>query len=222
MSAAPPTVIVQARMGSERLPGKVLTDLCGAPMLAWLIRRVAASDRAAAVVVATTTDRDDDAIEELSDELGVGCFRGHPTDVLDRLAAAAGAFGAEVVVRVSGDSPFLDAAPVDAVIDAFAEGGADLVENHRTPGWPVGTAAEVLRRETLERIAERARDPRHREHVTLYPYESSDGIESRHVPPPPELAAPELRLCVDTDEDLRRARRICAGLGPERGFRWCA
>jgi spore coat polysaccharide biosynthesis protein SpsF len=218
MSAALPTVIVQARMGSRRLPGKVLVDLCGAPILTWLVERVAASERVGAVVVATTTDPADDAVEKLAGELEVGCFRGHPRDVLGRFSAAAAAFEAEVVVRVSGDSPFLDAVPVDAVLADFSAGGADLVENHRRPGWPVGTAAEALSRGTLERIVASTHEPRHREHVTIYAYEASD-ITTRHVAPAPELEAPDLRLCVDTDSDLRRLRRICAGLGPDRTFR---
>jgi spore coat polysaccharide biosynthesis protein SpsF len=212
------TVIVQARMGSSRFPGKILQNLGGTPLLAWLVHRCAASDMVAEMVVATTTDRADDRTEELADRLGARCFRGHPTDVLARVAAAADAVGATTVARVSGDSPFLDRTPIDAVVEAFVTCGADLVQNHREAGWPVGTAVEVLSRETLELIAASATEPGHREHVTLYAYESGDAIDTAYVAPSAEVAAPDLRLCVDTREDLERAQRIAAALGPGEEF----
>jgi spore coat polysaccharide biosynthesis protein SpsF len=212
------TVIVQARMGSSRLPGKILRDLGGTPMLAWLVRRCSSSEMVEEMVIATTTEPADDSTADLADRLGVRCFRGHPTDVLARVAGAAEAVGATTVARVSGDSPFLDRTPIDAVVDTFAHGGADLVENHREPGWPVGTAVEVLSRETLDRIAASATQPGHREHVTLYAYESGDTIETAHVPPPADVTAADLRLCVDTREDLERAQRIAAALGPGEDF----
>jgi spore coat polysaccharide biosynthesis protein SpsF len=205
-------------MGSTRLPGKILRDLCGRPMLAWLVDRVARSGSASEVVIATTTDETDDATEALAAQLGVRCFRGHPTDVLDRIAAAAAAAGAETVARVSGDSPFLDPTPVDAVLETFARGECDLAENHREPGWPVGTAVEALSRETLDRIAAAATEPHHREHVTLYAYESDEPIRVEHVPVPRAVASSDLRLCVDTAEDFARAERIAGALGPGEHF----
>ncbi len=219
MSApAPTTVIVQARMGSTRLPGKILRDLCGRPMLAWLVDRVRRSRCASEVVIATTTDSEDDATEVLAAQLGVRCFRGHPTDVLDRIAAAAAAAGAETIARVSGDSPFLDPTPVDSVIETFFDTNCELAENHRTPGWPIGTAVEALSRETLDRIAASATEPSHREHVTLYAYESAEPIRVEHVPVPRAVIAPDLRLCVDTPADFVRAERIARGLGPGDDF----
>lgn len=219
MSAlTPATLIVQARMGSTRLPGKILRDLCGAPMLAWLLRRVRSSERLSEVVVATTTDAADDVTETLATKLGARCFRGHPTDVLGRFCAAAAAVDAQTVVRVSGDSPFLDAAPIDAVLEAFARGTSELAENHREPGWPVGVAVEALSRETLDRIAAKATDPRHREHVTLFAYESDEPIRIEYVPAPDAVVAPQLRLCVDTAEDFDRVERIASALGPGDAF----
>ena len=211
-------MIVQARMGSKRLPGKVLADLCGAPMLRWLLERVGRARRAGGVVVATTSEASDDPVADLCRTVGVECFRGHATDVLERVTGAARWVGAETVVRVSGDSPFLDGAPVDAVIEALGGGEVEVAENHRVRGWPIGTAAEALTRQTLEKIADEAREPRHREHVTLYAYEEDAGLAIKHVPPPHELEAPELRLCVDTVADLDRARRLCEALGPKRDF----
>ena len=213
-----PLVIVQARMGSSRLPGKVLADLCGQPLLGWLLDRVRGSVESEGVMVATTTAPEDDRVEELATKRGVACFRGHPTDVLARFAAATREAEADSVARISGDSPLIDAQTVDAVIEDFQRGGADLVENHRQPGWPVGTAVEVISSACLERLDRDVSDPGGREHVTLNAYEKRSGVRTRHVRPPAGLRAPELRLCVDTAEDLERLRRICSGFAPRRDF----
>jgi spore coat polysaccharide biosynthesis protein SpsF (cytidylyltransferase family) len=213
-----PLAVIQARTGSVRLPRKVLADLCGRPLLGWLVQRVRSSRTLAGLVVATTTDRGDDAVEELCDRLAVPVFRGHPTDVLRRYVDAAAQGGAAAVVRISGDSPFIDSATVDCVVSDFLRGGADLVENHRVPGWPVGTAVEAMTMDCLNRLDAEAKDDRHREHVTLYAIENPGRFELRHVPPPESMRAPDLRICVDTAEDLERAREICADLDGDGAF----
>lgn len=204
-------------MGSERLPGKVLADLCGTPVLAWLLDRLGRSERAG-LMVATTTEPGDDAVAELCEERDVDVFRGHPTDVLARFSAAVEWAGAETIARVSADSPFVDHRVADTVIDAFESGEVDIAQNHRPAGWPLGTAVEVFSRPCLTRLDREARDPRHREHVTLYAYENPDDFRIRHVPPPAAVKAPELRICLDTAEDLERLRGICAALGGGREF----
>ena len=205
-------------MGSQRLPGKVLTDLCGAPLLQWLVERVRPSRLAEEVVVATTTDPGDDAVVALCEQLGVRSFRGHPTDVLRRFADAVAEFGPDTVVRLSADSPLLDHVAVDTVLGEFERGGADIAQNQREPGWPVGTAVEALSADTLQRLDRAASDERHREHVTLYAYEHPDEFSVAYVPPPDGLAAPHLNVTVDTPEDLERVRRICERFAPRRDF----
>jgi spore coat polysaccharide biosynthesis protein SpsF len=217
-SLHPPLVVVQARSGSRRLPGKVLADLGGRPLLASLLERLGQSRRTAGIVVATTTDLDDDAVADLSEAQGAQVVRGHPTDVLTRFISVLDKTGTGALVRISADSPFLDATALDTVVADFERGGAELVENHRTAGWPIGTAVEVVTAECLRRIDSEAKDPAVREHVTLYAYEHDDGFEIRHVPAPPELQAPDLRLCVDTAEDLEQARRIYAAFEPRHDF----
>jgi len=210
--------VVQARTGSARLPGKVLADLCGRPLLAWLLERVRPSRLAAGVAVATTIDTADDAVAQLARDLGIAVIRGDRLDVLGRFAQAARELDAPVLVRLSGDSPLIDATTVDFVLDDFARGGAEVVENHRASGWPVGTAVEVLTRECLDAMAAEATAPGHREHVTTYAYETEGRFTVRHVAPPPEACAPTLRLCVDTQEDLDRLREVCAEFAPRRDF----
>jgi spore coat polysaccharide biosynthesis protein SpsF len=211
-------VLVQARTGSARLPGKVLADLGGRPLLAWLLERLRDSRLASEVVVLTTTEPGDEAVAHLAARAGVTALRGHPTDVLRRYAEAVAARGDAALVRVSGDSPLLDGATVDAVIARFLQADADLVANHREPGWPIGTAVEALTAGCLERMHREASDPVHREHVTPYAYEHPDAFAIEHVPAPPELTAPDLRLCVDTLEDLERVRALCAAFAPRRDF----
>jgi spore coat polysaccharide biosynthesis protein SpsF (cytidylyltransferase family) len=204
-----PLVIVQARVGSSRLPGKVLADLCGRPLLAWLLQRIRGAELTAGVVVATTVAREDDAIERLGQELRVPVHRGPVDDVLSRFRDVAAAAGAEAIARVSADSPLLDANAVDIVTRAYLASGADLVQNHRPADWPVGTAVEVLTTATLLRLDQSARSPSEREHVTIYAYEHPGEFTSEHVPAPATLRAPALRLCVDTPADLERVRSIC-------------
>jgi spore coat polysaccharide biosynthesis protein SpsF len=211
-------VLVQARMRSQRLPGKVLADIAGRPLLGWLLERLRTSRLASEVVVLTTTEPDDEAVVALAAREGVAAVRGHPTDVLRRYAEAVAGRGDTALVRVSGDSPLLDGATVDAVIGRFREAGADLVANHREPGWPVGTAVEALTAGCLERMHREASAPAHREHVTPYAYEHPDEFAIEHVPAPPQLTAPGLRLCVDTAEDLERVRALCAAFAPRRDF----
>lgn len=205
-------------MGSQRLPGKVLTDLCGVPLLAWLVERVRPSRLADEMVVATTIDPGDDAVVDLCGRLGVRAFRGHPTDVLRRFADAVAELGAETVVRLSADSPLLDHVAVDTVLAAFEGSDADIAQNQREPGWPVGSAVEAMSADALRRLDRLATEERHREHVTLYAYEHPETFSVVYVPPPDGLAAPGLRVTVDTPEDLDRVREICERFAPRRDF----
>jgi spore coat polysaccharide biosynthesis protein SpsF (cytidylyltransferase family) len=209
MSRAAPLVVVQARVGSTRLPNKVLTDLCGHAVLTWLLGRIRRARLITGVVVATTTAPEDDAIEQHCRSLGIDVHRGAVDDVLGRYVQVAEATGAEALVRVSADSPLLDHHAVDTVVAAYREGAAELVQNHRPADWPIGTAIEVFPLETLLRIQAAAREPSDREHVTLYAYLHPEEFAIEHVPAPPQLRAPALRLCVDTAEDMEAIRELC-------------
>lgn len=213
-----PLLVIQARSESQRLPRKVLTDLCGRPLLEWLIERVRDARSVSGVVVATTTRPADDEIEELAGRIGVPVFRGSSDDVLGRFEALAAEAEPGSVIRICGDSPLLDSATVDTVVDAFQGSDAEIAQNHLGPGWPDGVSVEVMTRECLRRLDNEARDARSREHVTLYAYEHPDEYEVLHVPPPPSVAAPHLTLWVDTPEDLERVRGICDSFAPRHDF----
>jgi spore coat polysaccharide biosynthesis protein SpsF len=201
-------IIVQARMGSSRLPGKVLADLDGTPLLVRLVRRLRGARLVPDVVVATTDLPQDDVVADAVAAEGVHVFRGDPHDVLGRFCAAAESFDFRLIARVSADSPFLDAATVDLVASAYDEAGVDIVQSHREPGWPVGTAVEVFERACLDRLDRTAREPRVREHVTLYAYEHPEAFTTRWVPPPDDCRGADLSLVVDVPDDLVRARLV--------------
>jgi spore coat polysaccharide biosynthesis protein SpsF len=213
MTRVLPLVVVQARMGSSKLPGKVLADLCGRPVLTWLLERLRGAELVSGIVVATTITEGDDAIVRLCSELGVPVHRGPVDDVLRRFCDAATANGAEAIARVSADSPLLHRSVVDAVSRAYLASNADIVQNHRPADWPVGTAVEVLSTQTLFRLDLAARSSSDREHVTIYAYEHPEEFTHQHVTAPPALHAPSLRLCIDTPDDLERVRSICGYAG---------
>lgn len=173
-------VVIQARTGSTRLPGKVLLPLAGAPVLQRMIERVRAARSAFELVVATTPEPDDDAIAELCRRVDVYCFRGHPTDLLRRHLRAAEARRADVVVKIPSDCPLIDPAAIDRVLGAFAP-GIDYVSNLHPATWPDGHDVEVMTREALEIAHREARRPLDREHTTPFLWDQPERFVCRNV-----------------------------------------
>src|SRR5262245_54902723 len=160
-------VVVQARSGSTRLPGKVLMPLANRPLLHRMLERVVAATSPSAVVVATTCDPADDAVVTTATEAGVRCFRGHPTDLLDRHYSAGLAFDADVVVKIPSDCPLIDPAVIDRVIGhyvAHAE-SVDFVSNLHPPSYPDGNDVEVMSLGALEAAWTEATQPHERQHT---------------------------------------------------------
>ncbi|MBM3491852.1 MAG: hypothetical protein FJX68_15705 [Alphaproteobacteria bacterium] len=213
--------IIQARMTSTRLPGKVLAAIGGRPALQLMLQRLSACRRLDRIVVATTVNATDDPVVALCRQLGVASFRGSEQDVLGRLLAAAEAQGAEGIVRLTADCPIIDPAVVDEAVALFAQGDFDYVSNARLRTYPDGLDVEVLGRQALARADREARHPALREHVTPY-------INGRR----PQWGRGEFRLgdlcfaadfshvrwTLDRADDLARLRRLVSLL-PE-GFGW--
>ena len=176
-------VVVQARTGSTRLPGKVLRPLAGRPLLQRMLERVLAADTPSAVVVATTTESADDAVETLAKGTGVDCFRGHPSDLLDRHYRAAVAFGADAVVKIPSDCPLIDPAVIDRVIGEYAAhaGDVDFVSNLHPATYPDGNDVEVMSVGVLETAWIEAREPYQREHTTPFIWEQPGRFRIRNV-----------------------------------------
>lgn len=200
--------VVQARTGSTRLPGKVLRDLRGQPLLAYVLDRLERALRLDALVVATSTEPADDAVAELCARRGVACFRGSEHDVAGRYLGAAAAHGLDAVVRISGDSPLLDQALVDRAVALYAEADADLVTNVAPRTFPPGESVEVVRAGALRAAHAAMRDPEDHEHVTRYLYAHPERFRIASFAAARDYGA--LRLVVDTPDDLARVEAILA------------
>lgn len=213
--------IVQARMGSSRLPGKVLADLAGQPVLAWVVARARRTAGIDEVVVATSTNAEDDAIASWCAAAGIRCIRGSQFDVLDRFHQAATEVGAEVIVRLTGDCPFIDPDMLAANLSEFlrAQPPLDFAAN-RLPTErtiPIGLDAEFCTMAALQTAWSEAKQPHQREHVMPYFYENPQRFRILHIRHQPSYGS--LRWTVDTPEDLELARQIAAEF-PDDAFAW--
>lgn len=227
MSTANKTVgaVIQARLGSSRLPGKVMESIGGKPLLHQLVQRVQKAKTLAGVCIATSTTSENDCIEHLASGMGVPCFRGSEENVLERVVGAAESFGFEVVLRLTGDNPLYDAELIDAMVTFYHNSDYDLVANSAmdySESWqesrtfPLGLGIQICSLELLQERLTSEPDQAEREHVTLgiigdakkyrlgaFPAMGSFAIANR----------PQYRLTVDTPEDLELIRRIFGELG---------
>lgn len=176
-------VVVQARMGSTRLPGKTLLPLAGQPLLARLLERVRAARVPFEIVVATTTEPADDPIVALAGALGVRCFRGHPTDLLDRHYGAARELDADVVVKIPSDCPLIDPAVIDSVLQAFlaSPDDCDYCSNLHPPTHPDGNDVEVVPIAALALAHGEATRGYEREHTTPFFWDQPERFRLRNV-----------------------------------------
>lgn len=199
--------VVFARMDSRRLPGKALLPLAGRPLLARVLDRVR---RARFPVIVATSDRTlDDPIAALAAEEGVACFRGDAEDVAGRALACTDAHGLDALIRISGDSPFIDPTLIETVADLFvSKPGTEMATNVHPRSFPPGESVEVIARAALARIAAETNDSADREHVTRYAYTHPDRF--RLVNHAASAKYGGLSLTVDTPEDLERAKWMLA------------
>lgn len=203
--------IIQARMGASRLPGKMLMDIAGKPAIAHVVGRVQKATKIDLVVVATTRAPADDAIVDWAKTNGVPCFRGSEQDVLDRYYQAAKEYGADIVVRVTGDCPVADPAVIDRIITAFEEGGVDYVSNTIRPTYPDGLDCEVLSFQALEKAWKEVKLNSEREHVTPYIWKHPELFKLSNVKCQVSGVETDLsaeRWTLDTEEDLEFLRRV--------------
>ena len=162
-------LIVQARYNSSRLPGKVLKNLSGKPMLQWTLERLNNCKRVRRIFVATSEERTDDPIEDFCLSSGWSCFRGNLNDVADRFAQIVHREKIPAFVRISGDSPLMDPEIVDQAIQLYETSECDLVTNILVRTFPKGQSVEVLKADTFLKILPDF-DPSEQEHVTSYYY----------------------------------------------------
>lgn len=198
--------IIQARMTSTRLPGKVLADIAGKPMLYYVVTRARQASTLDSVVVATSGRAADDPIAHYCGEIGLPCFRGSQDDVLDRYYQAAKSCGAETVVRITSDCPLIDPGVIDRVVMVFQQGNYDYVANTMPCTYPDGLDVEVFSLAALEQAWHEARWQSEREHVTPYIRKHPESFQLGNVTYEEDLSG--VRWTVDEAQDLDLVRAI--------------
>ena len=209
--------IVQARMGSTRLPNKVLKPIQGTPMIGLLLSRLAKSERIDEIMVATSDDKRNDPLAEYVTGLGYRVYRGSENDVLDRYYQAALCADATRVLRITGDCPLIDAALVDQVIATFDKADADYVSNVAPPTYPDGLDTEMFTFEALKKAWEETSEGFDREHVTPY-LRNSGRFVTANVTNDVDLS--DQRWTVDTPQDLEVVTAIFDVFGKNHVFGW--
>jgi spore coat polysaccharide biosynthesis protein SpsF len=229
--------IIQGRMSSSRLPGKILADIAGQPMLQRVFIRTSRAATVTETIFATTTDVSDDPVAEYCGFSGIPFTRGSQFDVLDRYYQTAKQAKADVVVRITADCPVIDPALIDDVVRTLIEDEYDFVCNRLPPPWhrtyPIGLDVEVCTFKVLARAWKSAREPQHREHAMPYFYEGvelsavsrqrSEGVSPRGF----KVAMlnhttdfGDYRWTVDTPEDLEFMRQVYAHFAGRDDFSW--
>lgn len=196
--ATTPYIFIQARMGSTRLPGKVLTEICGTPLLGHAIARLQRV-QGCKVAVLTSGAPENDAIVNYTQSIGVDTFRGDEDDVLDRFAKAAKHFDADPVLRATGDNPLPSIDAFQQVLETLQMGDTDFII---TTGWPHGANAEGFTRAALVQSAEEGHAPQHREHVDEYILDFPERFRFvKYTRPGPEDWA-SVNVTIDTQDQL--------------------
>ena len=193
--------IIQARMGSSRLPGKSLMPLAGKPLIQHVMERAKLAKLPDVVIMATTTSQQDNEVAKLALDLGVSVFRGHETDLVDRYYHAASEYHADIVVRIPADNPLIHPVEIDRIIQYFANSDVDYASNicpFLDNKYPDGLGAEVFSFSALSHIYSNVHDKKHREHVTTYFQENPECFRLGTVTCPKEFQRPDIVLDVDT------------------------
>lgn len=199
-------VIIQARMGSSRLPGKVLKPLGSLDVLSYGIVRCRAIQGVSEVIIATSNLSQDDVIAKWCEEHEVACFRGSEDDVLDRYVQCAKIYNPDYVMRVTSDCPFVDFEMASEIVSLMGNFRKDIVLVEGD--LPRGLVVELISFEALQRIHKVGSEDRHREHVTYYAYEFKDEFKSVTYKAPSNRIAPELRITLDTQEDYKLLKAV--------------
>jgi len=220
MSTSTPRIValVQARMGSSRLPGKVLKDLAGATALSRVLARLRRAETIHEVVVATSTAAGDDAVVAECARLGAKVFRGDEQDVLDRYYRAAQQAGADIAVRITADCPLIDPGITDKTVRAFLAERPDYASNALDRTYPRGLDTEVMTMTALDRAWKEATEPYQRAHVTPYLYQAPGRFRVLSVTGDHDYGA--LRWTLDTEPDLDFLRAVYGRFSGRDDFTW--
>jgi len=193
---------IEARMSSSRLPGKIMKDILGKPLLERLVERIRRAELVDEVVVATTVNPQDDLVESWAKKAGISIYRGSEEDVLLRVLEAAKAFNGEIIIELTGDCPLLDPQIIDEVIRFYLHSDVDYASNIVERTYPRGLDVQIFSTAVLNEVNRLTQDPADHEHVSLYIYEHPERFKLGRLTANKSLCFPEYRLCVDTPEDF--------------------
>ena len=211
---------IEARMNSSRLPGKVLFDLCGKPVLLHIYERLKKSIYIDAVVIATSTDKSDDVISEFALSNNMSCYRGSEEDVLERLLHAHDYMGSNIVVEITGDSPLIDVGVVDETIKLYLDNNVDYVSNTLVRSYPIGVRSQVFSIDLLRECENLANSKSDREHVTTFICKNEDKrYNLLNLKASKNLDYPKMRLTLDYPEDYQVIKKVYENFYPNNDFK---
>jgi spore coat polysaccharide biosynthesis protein SpsF len=200
------TAIIQTRMSSTRLPGKVLMEFSGNSVLGHIVERVSHAKSVSKIVIATTTNPADDLIVQWANDRNIPCFRGNETDVLNRYYEAAVFANAEHIARITSDDPFKDPQVTDDVAALYFNEGLDFAYNNHPPTFAEGLDTEIFSIKALTWANQEAKDPFEREHVTQFFYRNPSLFRQKNLTSPINYS--HLRWTLDTPEDLAMTKTV--------------
>lgn len=211
-------VIIQARTSSSRLPGKVLIDIEGQPMLLRQLKRLKHGLRVPKLLVATSNDPSDDLVEQLCEKNGFECCRGSLNDVMERFIHCARKNHIDFIIRVGGDDPLIDWECCNALMELHMQHSYDFMYASNREGWPYGCAAEMISRKALEEIHRKVREQCYLEHIIPYFFHNTGEFQTCKVKAPKEINRPNYYFSVDFPEDLEFIRAIFAIFGRSNDY----
>jgi spore coat polysaccharide biosynthesis protein SpsF len=206
--------IIEARMTSSRLPGKVLMEVLGVSMLERLLIRLQSILNLDEIIVATTINIDDDPIVEIANKLGVMHFRGSEFDVLARVVGAGVASNAEVVVEITADCPIIDPRIIEQMIEIYKINECDYLSNCHFREFPDGMDVQLINFRSLQESHSLELTQQDREHVSLFIRNHPEFYRQIHIAAPKNLRYPKLRLTLDDEKDLRFIAMIISHFEP--------
>ena len=205
--------IIEARMTSSRLPGKVMEKIGNRNSLEHIVHRIRNVEAIDNICIATSTNKGDDRIEELSRNMGVDCYRGSEEDVLERVLECAIFLGATVIVEITGDCPFVDAELTEQFLQIFLQNDLDYLSNNISPSYPDGFDIQIFSTEALKLSSAQALSRAEREHVTMHIKNNPDLFKIINIVAPKQYRFPDLSVTLDTSEDLEVLRILESQLG---------
>lgn len=204
------TAIIQARLGSTRLPNKVFAEIEGHPLLWHVVNRISHSKFLNNIVIATTVNKKDDLIEKWAKSKKILCFRGSEDNVLERYYKAALKYKSDIIVRITSDDPLKDFTIMDKVIEEFITNEADVATNNNPPSFPEGLDIEVFTFHALEEAYKNATSKFDKEHVTQYFYKNPNKFKLINFSNKEDLSY--FRWTIDEENDLKMTQEIYKGL----------